>query len=51
MPIPLGEIAFLRDNAGPVTDARYKSITTSPLGWEQQINRLPWAGGSRGTGW
>src|SRR5580700_516686 len=21
---------------------RYKSTTTSPLGWEQQISRLPW---------
>jgi hypothetical protein len=30
---------------------RYKSITTSPLGWEQQISRLPWAGGSSGLGW
>src|ERR1700732_189836 len=29
----------------------YKSITTSPLGWEQQISRLPWAGGSSGWGW
>ncbi len=31
--------------------ASYKSITTSPLGWEQQISRLPWAGGSSGSGW
>src|SRR3984957_8185973 len=29
----------------------YKSITTSPLGWEQQISRLPCAGGSSGSGW
>jgi hypothetical protein len=31
--------------------ASYKSITTSLLGWEQQISRLPWAGGSSGSGW
>lgn len=28
----------------------YRSITTSPSGREQQISRLPTAGGSRGSG-
>jgi hypothetical protein len=31
--------------------ASYKSITTSLSGWEQQISRMPWAGGSSGSGW
>ena len=36
---------------GEAFTASYKSITTSLLGWEQQISRLPWAGGSSGSGW
>jgi putative transposase len=30
---------------------RHKSSMTSPRGWEQQINRLPLAGRSSGSGW
>ncbi len=30
---------------------RHKSSMTSPRGWEQQINRLPSAGRSSGSGW
>ena len=30
---------------------RHKSSMTSPRGWEQQINRVPSAGRSSGSGW
>src|SRR5947199_1304304 len=30
---------------------RHKSSMTSPPGWEQQINRVPPAGRSSGSGW
>jgi uncharacterized protein len=39
------------DEGGLLPRCVYRSITTSPRGCEQQVSRLPLAGGSRGSGW